>query len=117
MTRLTHLPYEVGECVPPVEDLPVCVHPGVCCPDLVPLEQVLVWELVRQVVMLEMSHTGAGHHLHGAPAGPHLGSETSFIMGFDSVPESCIVCWSEVITYDTSGLLGFYVYKLHHFAS
>lgn len=43
--------------VPPVEDLPVSVHPGVSDADLVPLEQVLVWEGVRQVVATEVGYT------------------------------------------------------------
>jgi len=51
----THLPDEMSKCVSPVEDVPVCVHPGVCCPDLVPLK-LLLWEAVRQVVMVEVSN-------------------------------------------------------------
>lgn len=48
----THLPNEMCKCVSPIEDFPVCVHPGVCNPDLVPLNQLLVWEFVRQVVVV-----------------------------------------------------------------
>lgn len=63
----------MGERVSPVEDLPVRVHPGVSNPDLVPLKQLLVWELVGRMVVIQVGHTGAGNHLHGTPAGPHLG--------------------------------------------
>ena len=67
-TSNTHLSDEMSKCVSPVEDLPVCVHPGVCDPDLVPLDQLVVWKAVRQVVVVQVGHTGAGNHLQGAPA-------------------------------------------------
>lgn len=63
----THLPDEVSERVSPVEDLLIDVHPDLCNPDLVALKQLLVWEAIRQVVTVQMSHTGTGYHLHGAP--------------------------------------------------
>lgn len=63
----TYLPDEVSQRVSPVEDLPVAVHPDLCDPDLVVLKQLLVWEGVRETVVVQMGHAGAGHHLHGAP--------------------------------------------------
>lgn len=72
MKARTHLPNEVSQRVPAVEDLPVSLHPGVSYPDLVPLQQFLVREAVRQVVAAQVSHPGAGYHFHGAPTRPYL---------------------------------------------
>lgn len=63
----TYLPDEVSERVSPVEDLPVGVHPDLCNTDFVALKQILVWEGIRQAVVVQVGHTGAGYHLHGPP--------------------------------------------------
>lgn len=57
--------------VPPVEDFAVRVHPRVSDADLVPLKLLLVLEAVELVVVY-VGHAGAGNHLHGAAAQPHL---------------------------------------------
>lgn len=97
----------MSERVSPVEDLPVRVHPGVSNPDLVPLKQLLVWELVGRVVVIQVGHTGAGNHLHGTPAGPHLGYRKALS---NSVLDNLIHAHDK--SYHPLQL----TIKLHHFA-